>query len=443
MKFHFRTLGCPKNRVDSEVMFGTLLKNHYEYTDTPEEAELIVVNSCAFIEDAKKESLDTILEMAEFKKQGTLKKLVVAGCLAQRYQSEVEKLLPEVDYFIGTGEYYKIASILDSESRGNYSIPSYIHTYSDARINSMPFYTAYLKLTEGCDRKCAFCIIPTLRGKQKSQTIENLVTEAKILADQGVTEFNLIGQDLTSYGTDLKDRKTNLPNLLKELVKIDSIHWIRLLYCYPDRITDEIITLIKDEEKICKYIDMPLQHIDDDILISMKRGINQKRMRAIVERLRTKIQNLTFRTSFIAGYPGESEEKFKHLYNFVKEMEFDHVGVFTYSQEEGTPSANLPDQISSKIKKSRKEMLLLLQSEISLKKHKNRVKSDVEVLIEGWDEKKKFYRGRHAGQAPDIDGYTYVDSQKGSIDTGKFVNCLVKEAFPYDLIAIPFSPTDC
>lgn len=443
MKFHFITLGCPKNRIDSEVMFGTLLKNQYEYTDTPERAELIIVNSCTFIEEAKKESIDTILRMAELKKEGTLRKLVVAGCLAQRYQSEIEKLLPEVDYFIGTGEYYKIASILDSESRGNYSIPSYIHTYSDARINSMPFYTAYLKLTEGCDRKCAFCIIPTIRGKQKSQTIENLVTEAKILADQGVAELNLIGQDLTSYGTDLKDGKTNLTNLLKELVKINSVHWIRLLYCYPDRITDEFITLMKAEEKICKYIDMPLQHVDDALLVAMKRGITQKRIRAMVERLRTNIPGLIFRTSFITGYPGESEEKFKILSDFVKEMEFDHVGVFTYSQEEGTHSAALANQIPSKIKKSRKEALLLLQSEISLRKHKNRVGSEVEVLMEGWDEEKKFYRGRFAGQAPDIDGYTYVDSRKESIPAGKFVNCLIKEAYPYDLTAIPLCPTDC
>lgn len=434
MKFHFVTLGCPKNRVDSEVMFGSLLKNNYEYTDAPEDAELIVVNSCTFIEDAKKESIDTILEMAQFKEKGTLKKLVVAGCLAQRYQSQAEKLFPEVDYFIGTGEYYKIASILESESRGNYSIPSYIHTYSDARINSMPFYTAYLKLTEGCDRKCAFCIIPSIRGFQKSQTIENLVTEAKVLTREGVKELNLIGQDLTSYGADLKDGKTSLSNLLKELKKMNSLHWIRLLYCYPDRLTDELIHLIGEEEKICKYIDMPLQHIDDDILIAMKRGVNQRRIRQIVERLKRELPNLILRTSFITGYPGESEEKFKKLHDFVKEMEFDRVGIFTYSQEEGTPSASLPDQIPLKIKKSRKDTLLLLQSEISLKKHKALVGSELEVLIEGWDEKKTLYRGRNAGQAPDIDGFTYLDSEKGSCKAGNFVRCLVKEGYPYDLI---------
>lgn len=438
MKFHFVTLGCPKNRVDSEVMFGSLLKNNYEYTDTPKEAELIVINSCTFIEDAKKESIDTILEMAQFKETGALKKLVVAGCLAQRYQSQAEKLFPEVDYFIGTGEYYKITSILESEARGNYSIPSYIHTYSDARINSMPSYTAYLKLTEGCDRKCAFCIIPSIRGKQKSQTIENLVTEAKILAEGGVRELNLIGQDLTSYGTDLKDGTTGLSNLLKELVKIDPLRWIRLLYCYPDRISDELITLFKKEEKICRYIDMPLQHIDDDILIAMKRGVNQRRIRQIVERLKKEIPNLIFRTSFITGYPGESEEKFRKLYDFVKEMEFDRVGIFTYSQEEGTLSASLMNQIPSKIKRSRKDALLLLQSEISLKKQRALVESEIEVLVEGWDEKKNLYRGRHWGQAPDIDGFTYVSSERGSYKAGEFATCLVKEGYPYDLIAKPF-----
>src|SRR3989338_689624 len=313
MKFHFVTLGCPKNRVDSEVMFGSLLEHHYEYTDNPKEAELIIVNSCSFIEDAKRESVDTILEMSEFKTKGQLKKLIVAGCLAQRYQKEAESLFPEVDHFIGTGEYYKISSIVESESRGNYSIPSYIHSYEAPRMNSMPAYTAYLKLTEGCDRRCAFCIIPKIRGKQKSQSIENLVLEAKALVQNGVTELNLIGPDLTSYGTDLRDQRTNLEALLKELVKIKEIKWIRLLYCYPDHITDDFIELFKNEEKICKYIDMPLQHINDEILKSMRRGVNSQKIRTVLDRLRNLIPHLVFRTSFIAGYPGETQAQFEEL----------------------------------------------------------------------------------------------------------------------------------
>src|SRR3989338_9816033 len=285
MKFHFVTLGCPKNRVDSEVMFGSLLQNQYEYTEDPKEAELIVVNSCYFIEDEKKESIDTILSMSEFKTKGQLKKLVVAGCLAQRYQKDVESLFPEVDHFIGTGEYYKIASIVESESRGNYSIPSYIHSYEAPRMNSMPAYTAYLKLTEGCDRRCAFCIIPKIRGKQKSQSIENLVLETKALVLNGVTELNLIGQDLTSYGTDLRDQRTNLEALLTELVKIKEVKWIRLLYCYPDHISEEFLNLLRNEEKICKYIDMPLQHIDDEILKSMRRGVNSQKIRTVISQI--------------------------------------------------------------------------------------------------------------------------------------------------------------
>ncbi len=436
MKFHFVTLGCPKNRVDSEVMFGSLLQNHYEYTENPQEAELIVVNSCSFIEDAKKESIDTILEMSEFKKKGTLQKLVVAGCLAQRYQKDVESLFPEVDHFIGTGEYYKIASIVESEFRGNYSIPSYIHSYEAPRINSMPSYTAYLKLTEGCDRRCAFCIIPKIRGKQKSQSIENLVLETKALIQNGVTEFNLIGQDLTAYGTDLRDQRTNLESLLTELVKIKEVKWIRLLYCYPDHITEAFLKLLKNEEKICNYIDMPLQHIDDEILKSMRRGVNSQKIRTLISRLRDTIPNLVFRTSFIVGYPGETQEQFEKLYEFVKKQEFDHVGVFTYSQEEDTHAATLNNQLSQKIKLKRKEKLMMLQSEISLKKHKAQVGQELEVLVESWDEAKKLYQARSFGQAPEIDGNVFVEatSEDIKLEVGQYYKVKVKKALPYDLI---------
>ncbi len=435
MKFHFVTLGCPKNRVDSEVMFGSLLQNHYEFTPDPKEAELIVVNSCSFIEDAKKESISTILDMSKLKIEGSLKKLVVAGCLAQRYQKDVEGLFPEVDHFIGTGEYYKIASIVESEARGNYSIPSYIHSYEAPRINSMPFYTAYLKLTEGCNRKCAFCIIPKIRGKQKSQTIENLVQEAKVLVDSGVIELNLIGQDLTSYGVDLRDQQTSLENLMKELVKIDGLKWIRLLYCYPDRISDEFIHLMKEEEKICKYIDMPLQHIDDDMLKDMKRGVNRKKIVNLITRLRSEIPNLIFRTSFIAGYPGESDAQFKTLYDFVKEMEFDRVGVFTYSQEEDTVASTLPKQLSQKVKVQRKEKLMMLQSEISLKKHKESLGKTWDILIESWDSKKKMFKGRNYGQAPEIDGNVFVKANPDeNCVVGKIYPVEIKKAFSYDLV---------
>ncbi|MBI2645734.1 MAG: 30S ribosomal protein S12 methylthiotransferase RimO [Deltaproteobacteria bacterium] len=436
MKFHFVTLGCPKNRVDSEVMFGSLLQNHYEYTEDPKEAELIVVNSCSFIEDAKKESIDTILEMSKFKTKGHLKKLVVAGCLAQRYQKDVESLFPEVDHFIGTGEYYKISSIVESESRGNYSIPSYIHSYEAPRMNSMPAYTAYLKLTEGCDRRCAFCIIPKIRGKQKSQSIENLVLETQALVRNGVTELNLIGQDLTSYGTDLRDQKTNLEALLTELVKIKEVKWIRLLYCYPDHISEDFLNLLRTEEKICKYIDMPLQHIDDEILKSMRRGVNSQKIRTVITRLRDSIPNLVFRTSFIAGYPGETQEQFEKLYEFVKKQAFDHVGVFTYSQEEDTHAATLPEQLTQKVKLKRKEKLMMLQSEISLKKHKAQVGHELEVLVEGWDEAKKLYQARSFGQAPDIDGNVFIEvSPEIKLKPGQYCKVKIKKALPYDLVA--------
>jgi len=415
-------------------MFGSLLQHQYEYTQNPKEAELIIVNSCSFIEDAKKESVDTILNISELKKEGTLKKLVVAGCLAQRYQGKVEELFPEVDHFIGTGEYYKIASIVESEARGNYSIPSYIHSYEAPRINSMPFYTAYLKLTEGCDRKCAFCIIPKIRGKQKSQSIENLVIETQALANQGATELNLIGQDLTSYGTDLRDQKTNLENLLKELVKIKNIKWIRLLYCYPDRISDEFINLMKNEEKICKYIDMPLQHIDDEILKSMRRGVNSTKIKTLIECLRKKIPNLTLRTSFITGYPEETEEQFKTLYAFIKEMEFDRVGVFTFSQEEDTHAATLSNQLPQKLKLQRKEKLMMLQSEISLKKHQKLIGQKTQVLIENWDEKKKYYKGRNESQAPEIDGNIFIQSPQ-KLDIGQYYPAIIHKAYSYDLMA--------
>ena len=433
MKFHFVTLGCPKNRVDSEVMFGSLLKDQYEYTEHPGEAELIIINSCTFIEDAKKESIETILRMSEHKKTGQLKKLVVAGCLAQRYQSEAEELLPEVDHFIGTGEYYKISSIIESKERGNYSIPSYIHTYTAPRINSMPFYTAYLKIAEGCDRKCSFCIIPSIRGKQKSQSIENLVREASIFADQGVKELNLIGQDLTSYGRDLKDNHTDLLSLLKNLTKISSLKWIRLLYAYPDQISPELVEFMKQEEKMCKYIDMPLQHIDDDILKAMRRGVNSPKMRKIIDSFRSQIPNLIFRTSFITGFPGETEAQFNALYTFIKEMEFDRVGVFTFSQEEGTHAETLSDTISKKIKTKRKEALMMLQSEISLKRHRSWIGKRLNVLIESWDKQKKIYKGRNYGQAPDIDGFTYVETDV-DLKPGVFVDALVSEAHPYDLV---------
>ncbi|MBI4040827.1 MAG: 30S ribosomal protein S12 methylthiotransferase RimO [Deltaproteobacteria bacterium] len=432
MKFHFITLGCPKNRVDSEVMFGSLLEHFYEYTDEPQEAELIVVNSCAFIQDAKKESIDTILEVSEFKKTGKLKKLVVAGCLAQRYQKEIEVLLPEVDHFIGTGEYYKIASIVESEQRGNYSIPSYIHAYDAPRINSMPFYTAYLKITEGCNRKCGFCIIPTMRGLQKSQSIENLQEEAQRLVALGVRELNLIGQDLTSYGTDLKDAKTTLSALLKKLVTIKDLKWIRLLYCYPDKISSELIEFISSEEKICKYLDLPLQHIHNDILQSMRRGVNQTMILNLIDELRNRIDKLTLRTSFMTGYPGESAEHFETLYGFVKQMEFDHVGVFTYSQEEGTHAETLKGQIDQKVKEKRKEKLMMVQSEISRKHHQKKVGSTASVLIENWQESSTLYQGRYEGQAPDIDGHVYVASDK-ALQVGQFYPVRFNKAYTYDL----------
>lgn len=433
-KFHFITLGCPKNRVDSEVMFGSLLKDSYEYTDTPKEAELIIVNSCSFIESAKKESIDTILTMAAFKKTGSLKKLVVAGCLAQRYQKQVEEAFPEVDHFIGTGEYYKITSIIEAEKRGNYSIPSYIHTYTSPRINSMPRYTAYLKITEGCDRKCAFCIIPKIRGKQKSQSIENLVTEANILVENGATELNLIGQDLTSYGRDLRDGKSTLTALLKELVTIKDLKWLRLLYAYPDQISNDFISLIQNEEKICNYVDMPLQHIDDEILKAMRRGVNSRMIRSVIDRFRTQIPNLILRSSFITGFPGETDAQFETLYNFVKEMAFDRLGVFTFSQEEDTHAGTLPDQIPADLALQRKEKLMMMQAELSLNKHKSLIGKAVEILIEGWDDEKKLFQGRNWGQAPDIDGYSFVKAPRGTLSSGQYVQAQVEEAFPYDLL---------
>ncbi|WP_255651873.1 MULTISPECIES: 30S ribosomal protein S12 methylthiotransferase RimO [unclassified Corallococcus] len=428
------TLGCPKNRVDSEVMLGTLRTRGYSLVQEASQAEVIVVNTCAFIGPAKQESVDSILEMAELKKSGACKTLVVTGCLSQRYGQELSQEMPEVDHFLGTSAYAQIGDLLAAEATPRQVIPDpeYIHNAETPRVNSMPKYTAYLKISEGCDNACAFCIIPKLRGAQRSRPVADIVAEAQKLADSGVQELNLVAQDLTAYGHDLPG-KPKLHELLKELVKVD-VKWIRLHYAYPRVFPDELIDVIATEPKIAKYLDMPVQHASDKLLLSMKRGRNSEFLKKLLGKLRERVPNLVMRTSLIVGLPGETEEDFELLKEFVKEQRFQRLGVFQYSDEENTAAFDLPNKVPAKTIERRWREVMAIQKRINREQNKKLVGQKLTVLVEGpSEESEHLLVGRHEGQAPEIDGQVYIND--GLAYPGEFVTVEVTEAHDYDLIA--------
>ena len=430
----FQSLGCVKNLVDAEVMLGITQKNNYEFVTEPEKAEVIVVNTCSFINDSKKESIGAILDMAEHKKSGTCKKLIVTGCLAQRYKPDLKVSFPEVDAFVGTGQYHKILEFIDGKKEDDFEFrhPKYLHNENTPRINTQPFFRAYLKVSEGCIKGCAFCIIPRIRGTLRSRTIPSLVEEAKTLVATGAVELNLIAQDLTDYGRDLNDG-TTLEGLLKALVKVDGLHWIRMLYLYPDEMSDELIELIATEPKICKYIDTPVQHINDRMLKLMNRKVVGNQIRERLTKLRKRIPDVSIRSTVIVGYPGETEEEFNQLVEFVKEIRFDHLGVFAYSHEENTASYFLKDQLDEQTKESRRKHLMEVQMAISKQNLKEKLGKVLPVLVEGISEESEFLlKGRHPGQAPDIDGYVLIRS--GDLKAGEIHSIKLERSMEYDFI---------
>ena len=432
-KVSFVSLGCPKNLVDSEVMLGILARHHYEITADDRDAEVIIINTCGFIEDAKRESIDKIIELASLKETGNCKLLVVAGCLPQRYQEELTKELPEVDLWIGTGEHHKIVEHLEKEEKGSYLTQSeYLYDDLTPRLVSTPKHTAYIKIAEGCSHTCTFCAIPGIRGRFRSRPIDSIIRETSRLVSSGMREAILIAQDTTSYGIDFKSG-LGLSSLLREMVKIKGLVWIRLLYTYPQFVTDELIDVIKNEEKVLKYLDIPIQHVSDRMLKDMGRGITGDKLRNRLYRLREAVPDLIIRTSVIVGFPGETETDFRELLNFIEEFEFDRLGAFTYSHEEGTPAALIKRQIPEQVKKERYNRVMRLQKIISKQKNKSHIGKTEKVLIDGVSEESEFLlSGRTTGQAPDIDGITYITS--GTASPGDIVNVRITDASDYDLV---------
>ncbi len=443
-KVHMVSLGCPKNRVDSEVMVGLIQGDEtFEMVGSAEEADIVVVNTCGFIEAAKEESVDTIMEMVHRKNAGKLEKVVVSGCLSQRYSGDLEKEIPELDAILGTSTFTEITKALHGDlAQKTYIQPgSFIMDHEVARTNTIRGGTAYLKIAEGCSRSCSFCIIPKIRGDQRSRTIEDVVSEAQKLGRNGVKEVILVAQDMTSYGIDL-DPKANRNYLERLLRRLDEeatdIEWVRLLYMYPWNFTDELLDIFQDSERVLPYVDMPLQHISAPILKSMRRNIKRERQRELIARIRA-IDDMVLRTTFIVGYPGETDADFQELYDWVAEVEFDRVGVFTYSPEEGTAAAELEGQLPEHVKEERRDALMKLQAEISLKKNEAWIGDVTQVIVDGISEEHEFvFEGRHYGQAPDIDGVTYLSfDYGGELPTpGDMVEVQIDQATEYDLLGI-------
>ena len=431
------SLGCPKNLVDAEVMLGYLSRDAYEVTTDEMQADIIVVNTCSFIKEAKQESIDTILDLADRKHDARCRLLIVTGCLPQRYQEELAKELPEVDIFIGTGDYPRIAEIIAEKRTTSEQLcytgdPNFVYNDELPRLQSSPHYTAYLKIAEGCSNNCAYCVIPSLRGALRSRPLASLLAEAEQLVAGGVKELNLIAQDITAYGRDLPDTPT-LEQLIGELAKMEGLKWIRLLYAYPDGVTDSLISLIKNEPKVCKYLDLPIQHISDPILQRMKRRSGEAEIRTLIGKLRSEIPDIAIRTSLIVGFPGETPEDFKKLLQFVEETRFDRLGVFCYSREEGTPAAEMPDQVSERIKRERHKKLMRTQARVSFKHNRTLVDSEEEVLVEGYSEETELLlKGRSSRQAPDVDGLVYITA--GNANVGDIVRLKITDSSDYDLI---------
>lgn len=436
MKILFVSLGCDKNLVDSEMMLGMLAQRGHSFTDDETEAEAVVVNTCCFIGDAKEESVNTLLQMAELKKEGQIQVLIAAGCLAQRYREEIQQEIPEVDEIIGTMAIDSIADAIDEVMAGRREnhIPEAdaAIVYGKKRSVTTGGHYAYLKIAEGCDKRCTYCIIPKVRGGYRSVPMEALVKEAEELAEGGVRELILVAQETTVYGKDLYGRKA-LPELLEKLCRIPGLYWIRLLYCYPEEITPELIDCIRREPKICHYLDMPIQHAADGILKKMGRRTNQEELRERIAQIREAIPDICLRTTLISGFPGETQEDFEELYNFVDEMEFDRLGVFPYSREEGTPAAEMPDQVPQEIKESRRDELMELQQEIAFEKAESMKGRTVLAMIEGKVEDENAYVARTYMDAPGVDGLLFINTSRQLL-TGDFVRARVTGSYEYDLI---------
>jgi len=436
MKIMFVSLGCDKNLVDSEQMLGMLRQRGYEFTDDETQADVVVVNTCCFIGDAKEESIGVLLEMAELKNSGRLKALVAAGCLAQRYKEEIQKEIPEVDVVIGTTATASIVEAVEEALAGqmgaHYEDINAAPVCGTKRVVTTGGHYAYLKISEGCDKHCTYCIIPKVRGTYRSVPMEELVREARELARGGVRELILVAQETTLYGKDLYGKKS-LPELLRRLAQIPEIYWIRLLYCYPEEIDEELIQVIKEEEKVCNYLDIPIQHAEDSILKRMGRRTDQKQLRDIIAKLRLEIPDICLRTTLITGFPGETQEDHEELFHFVDEMEFDRLGVFTYSQEEDTPAALMPDQIPEEVKLQRQEELMELQQAIAFEKAEDMTGKVLLCMIEGKVAEEDAYVARTYRDAPNVDGYLFVNT-RANLMTGDFVKVLVTGANEYDLI---------
>jgi len=431
------SLGCPKNLVDAEVMLGYLDREGYEVTTDEKEADIIIVNTCSFIKEAKQESIDAILDLADRKHDGRCSLLIVTGCLPQRYQEELCSELPEVDIFIGTGDYPRIAEII-AEKRGTseqlryIGDPDFVYDEGSPRLKSTPLYTAYLKIAEGCSNCCSYCVIPSLRGAYRSRPMQGLLEEARRLVASGTREINVIAQDITRYGTDLDDG-SSLESLIRNLAEIEELRWIRLLYAYPSGITDQLIKLIREESKVCKYLDIPLQHISDPILAKMNRRSTSRQIRDLIGRLRSEIPEIALRTSLIVGFPGETEDDFKELLQFVDEAQFDRLGVFCYSREEGTPAAEMTDQVSERVKRERYKKIMKAQARLSFKRNRRLTGRIEEVLVEGYSEETELLlKGRSSRQAPDIDGQVYITA--GNANVGDIVSLKITDSSDYDLI---------
>lgn len=430
------SLGCAKNQTDAEVMLGILSRDGYAIVEDPADADVIIVNTCGFIDAAKQESIEAILEMAQYKEDGHCKLLIATGCLAERYSADMLKELPEVDAVLGTGDYDSICSVIERAFDGERFVISGNNdrTPDDRlpRLLSTPFYSAYLKISDGCDNNCTYCAIPKIRGKYRSRSIESIVEEAKHLAKHGVKELILIAQDTTRYGIDLYG-KYCLDELLEELVKIEEIHWIRVHYFYAEAITDELIETMAKHEKICNYIDLPVQHADDTILRRMARRTNRAEMTEKIRKIRENMPDAILRTSIIVGFPGETEEQFENLCDFVKEIRFDRMGVFAYSQEEGTPAADFEDQIDEEIKQERLDKLMKIQQKISLELNQAKYGKKIEVVVCGYDEESYLFYGRSRGDSIDVDGLVYFGAEE-EIEVGDFVTVEILNADEYDLM---------
>lgn len=436
VKIGMVSLGCSKNLVDSERMLYKVREHGYEIVTDPAKANVVIVNTCGFIKEAKEEAIETILELAKLKEEGTVKKIIATGCLVQRYREEFEaEFTNEVDAVAGIGSEDEILSLIDkvlaNEHVVEFKDKLLLECTGKRIITTLPFFT-YLKIAEGCSNCCSYCAIPMIRGKYRSVPMEDVLEEARWLAENGITELIVVAQDSTRYGEDLYG-KSRLPELLRELCKIDRLKWIRVLYCYPERITDELIDVIASEPKIVKYMDIPIQHSDEKILKAMGRGGSEAELRALFKKLREKIEGLVIRTTLITGFPGETEEQFNSMAEFIKDMEFDKLGCFPYSEEEGTKAATMPDQVDEEIRQHRAEIIMEQQQLISEQKNLRMIGKTVEAVVEGFDQWAECYFGRTAGDAPDIDGKIFFDCDH-KLEIGQFVNVHVNESLDYDLM---------